>query len=84
MKWYWPKLTSLKEAEEAAHAGAGVCFLIAAFRASVAGACLWLGKPVLGMDTWASADAIIFAIAGWSPMPDTQSNQNRHQLPINL
>jgi hypothetical protein len=65
MHWYWPKLTGLKEAERAAHEGAGVCFVIAVFTAIVAGISLWLDKPVLGMDAWAFADAIIFAIAGW-------------------
>jgi hypothetical protein len=29
VKWYWPKLTDLKESEKAAHEGAGVCFLVA-------------------------------------------------------
>ena len=65
MKWYWPKLTGLKEAEQAAHQGAGVCFVITVFTAIVAGMSLWFDRPVLGMDAWAFADAIIFAIAGW-------------------
>src|ERR1019366_643354 len=65
MKWYWPKLTGLKEAEQAAHQGAGVCFVISVFTAIVAGMSLWLDRPVLGIDAWAFADAIIFAIAGW-------------------
>jgi len=65
MKWYWPKLTSLKEAEQAAHEGAGACFVIAVFTAIVAGMSLWLDRPVLGMDAWAFADAMIFAIAAW-------------------
>lgn len=65
MKWYWPKLTGLKEAEQAAHQGAGVCFVIAVFTAIVAGMSLWLDRPVLGIDAWAFADAIIFGIAGW-------------------
>jgi hypothetical protein len=65
MRWFWPKLAGLKEAEQAAHEGAGVCFVIAVFTAIVAGTSLWLDKPVLGMDAWAFADAIIFAIAGW-------------------
>jgi hypothetical protein len=65
MKWYWPKVTGLKEAERAAHEGAGVCFVIAAFTAIVAGTSFWLNRPVLGLDAWAFADAMIFAIAGW-------------------
>jgi len=65
MKWYWPKLTGLKEAEQAAHQGAGVCFVIAVFTAIVAGMSLWLRRPVMGIDAWAFLDAIIFAIAGW-------------------
>lgn len=65
MNWYWPKLTGLKEAEKAAHEGAGVCCIIAVFTSIVAGMSLWLDKPVLGMDVWAFADATIFAIAGW-------------------
>lgn len=62
---YWPKLTSLKEAEKAAHEGAGVCFVIAVFTAIAAGMSLWLDKLILGMDAWAFVDSIIFAIAGW-------------------
>jgi hypothetical protein len=65
MKWYWPKVTGLKEAEQAAHEGAGVCFVIATFTAIVAGMSLWLDKPVLGIHAGAFVDAIIFAIAGW-------------------
>jgi len=64
MKW-WPKLTGLEEAEQAAHQSAGVCFTIAALTALLAGMSLWLRKPVLGIDSWAFTDAIIFAIAGW-------------------
>lgn len=55
----------MEEAEQAAHGGAIVCFMIAGSTAIVAGMSLWLDKPVLGMDAWAFADAIIFAIAGW-------------------
>ncbi len=65
MSWYWPKLTDLKESEEAAHQGAGVCFFIAGVTAIVAGVSVSLDKPVLGMDAWAFIDAGIFAIAGW-------------------
>ena len=65
MKWYWPKLTDLKESEKAAHQGAVVCFLVAGGTAIVAGMSVWLDKPVLGMDAWAFVDAGIFAIAGW-------------------
>ena len=65
MRWSWPELSSLKEAEQAARQGAGVCFVIGAITAVVAGVSLWLHKPVLGMDVWAFADAMIFALAGW-------------------
>jgi hypothetical protein len=65
MKWYWPKLTGLKKAEQAAHQGASVCFVIAVFTAIVAGMSLWLDRPVMGIDAWAFADSIIFGIAGW-------------------
>jgi hypothetical protein len=65
MKWYWPKLTGLKESEQASHQGAGVCFFIAGVTAIVAGVSISLDKPVLGMDAWAFVDAGIFAIAGW-------------------
>jgi len=65
MKWYWPELTGLKEAEQAARQGAGICFVIAAFTAVAAGVSLWLRKPVLAIDASAFADAIIFAVAGW-------------------
>jgi hypothetical protein len=65
MRWYWPKLTGLKEAEEAAHAGAGVCFVIAVFTAVAAGMSFWLDRPVLGIHAGAFADAILFGIAGW-------------------
>jgi hypothetical protein len=58
-------LTDLKESEEAAHQGAGVCFFIAGVTAIVAGVSVSLDKPVLGMDAWAFVDAGIFAIAGW-------------------
>ncbi len=65
MKWYWPKLTGLKESEQAAHQGAGACLLIAVATAIMAGTSAWLDKPVLGIDAWGFADALIFAIAGW-------------------
>jgi hypothetical protein len=65
MKWYWPELTDLKESEQAAHQGAGVCFFIAAGTAIIAGVSVLLDKPILGMDAWAFVDAGIFAIAGW-------------------
>ena len=50
MKWYWPKVTDLKESEKAAHEGAGACFLVAGGTAIIAGMSVWLDKPVLGMD----------------------------------
>jgi len=62
---FWPKLTSLKEAEQAAHRGAWGCFLIAAFNAVLAGISLWSDKPVLGIDAWAFVDVLICLIAGW-------------------
>ena len=65
MRWYWPKLETLEDAEKAAHEGAAVCFVIAAFMALVATVSLWRDKPVLGIDAWGFADAIIFATAGW-------------------
>ena len=61
----WPKLTSLKEAEQAAHRGAWGCFLIAAFTAVVAGISLWSDKPVLGIDAEAFVGVLICLIAGW-------------------
>jgi hypothetical protein len=42
-----------------------MCIVIAVFTAIVAGMSLWLGRPVLGIDAWAFADAVIFGIAGW-------------------
>ena len=65
MSWYWPRLTDLKESEEAAHQGAGACFFVASVTAIVAGVSVSLNKPVLGMSAWAFVDAGIFAIAGW-------------------
>jgi hypothetical protein len=65
MKWYWPKLTGLEESEQAARQGAGACFLIAVITAIMAGISAWFDKPVMGVDAWGFADALIFAAAGW-------------------
>jgi hypothetical protein len=52
---FWPKLTSLKRAEQAARIGAGVCFLIAAITT----------LTVLGGHPWELVEVLICVVAGW-------------------
>lgn len=56
MRWYWPNLSNVKDAEQAAHRGGWACFVLAGGMVFAVG---------MGASTWDFCYALILLIAGW-------------------
>ncbi len=65
MAWYWPTIDGESSAEHATKSAVGVSGFIAAVTALAAILSLVYHKPILGIDGWGLADAVIFALIAW-------------------
>lgn len=65
VRWYWPEIGNLADAERASNEGfwaAVVCAVITTLIATIA---LVSNKSIMGVDPMAYADAALFAIIAW-------------------
>ena len=65
MAWYWPTIEDESSAENATKAAVGVSGFIAAVTGLAAVLSIAYHKPILGLDGWGLADALIFAFIAW-------------------
>ena len=61
---FWPSVTTIEGARQAAHGGATVCFIVAGVTGALALASIYIGRPIVVSTPWSLLDAVAFLFAG--------------------
>lgn len=64
-RWYWPEFGNLADAEQASNAGFWAALICAVITAVVASISVFAKSAVMGIDSMAYVDALLFAVIAW-------------------